>query len=287
MLLPSLNSVLNPFIYLLLNRNLLYTLLKMLKINCVDSSAAGDYRNETTNQRLSISMHKSAMPGAGDPAQSVGSNNNSPTTANNSLTQSPALASGANVDSVLRKNRLKRITSNQSVRSETRPDQRGKDRQTDRSSGSTGEPTSEPISERTSRRPGDRMSDKFRDCKTDTNSNNKISINLNANRTNNNHNVTRNGDSVSRSGVNEQPKKVDTVASLNQELNRVECLSLSGERLNGSHMSGLNGTAVMQMTNFNLPRIPTETNSLTLTTKDQQQQFLYQSSSSAPDLKTD
>ena len=267
MLLPSLNSVLNPFIYLLLNRNLLYTLLKMIGANCVDT--AGDYRNETTNQRLSISMHKTALVSAGDPVAS-GASSNSPTTANNSLTQSPALAN--NVDSVLRKHRLKRITSNQSMKSETtRPDQRSKDGESD------------PRSAQKS----DRMSDKFGDSKIDTNSNNKISINLNANRANNHNTSQTGGDNAHKVTRANEQRKVETVASLNQELNRinVECLSSgSGERMNG--------TAVMQMTNFNLPRIPTETNSLTLTTADYRtakdpQQFVYQSSSSAPDLKTD
>lgn len=278
MLLPSLNSVLNPFIYLLLNRNLLYTLLKMIGANCVDASAGGDYRNETTNQRLSISMHKTVLAGTGDPVASGTSN--SPTTANNSLTQSPALAnsSTSNIESVLRKNRLKRITSNQSVKSETRPDQRGKDK--DKPS-ERNEPAGDRSSDRSSEQAGDLMSDKFGDSQIDTNSNNKISINLNANRANN-HNVTQNGDNARQVTWprNGEQRKVDTVASLNQELNRinVECLSGSGERVND----------VMQMTNFNLPRIPTETNSLTLTTltaKDPQ--FVYQSSSSAPDLKTD
>lgn len=228
MLLPSLNSCVNPFIYLLLNRNLLYTLLKLLfGTKCVDSAVATDCRNETTNQRLSISMNKTALITT-DYQTNTAANQST----NNSPIQSPALNSPASIDTIMRKNRLKRISSNQSDKSACK-------------STSKIDQTKDKLSKRSS----------------DTNLNSKISSNANK---------------INLKSVNlDQTKKVQTVASLNP-LNKinVECLV---NRVNN---------ADMQINKFNLPRVRSELNSLTLTATKSEQEFIYQISSSAPDLKS-
>lgn len=222
MLLPSLNSCVNPWIYLLLNRNLLYTLLKLLFGNkCIQTEPK--YPNETTNQRLSISMHKTTYQPADGLASSV---NNSPTTNNSLITPVHLVNAGSSptsVDTILRKNRLKRIMSDQSMKS----DQQYKLDAMDT-----------------------RISDKF-DTSSDKQRSDK-----------NVRNQNQNGQHSKSDRNATKLRTVDTVASLNL-LNKISVEKCTG----------------MQIKNFNLPRVSSET----LTTH--KQQFVYQSSSSAPDLK--
>ena len=187
---------------------------------CLDS----DYRNETTNQRLSISVHKTALTDyqtVNATNVSNPSNNNSPTTTNSLTQQSPALQINNSTNSILRKNRLKRMASNQSVRSDL---------------------NLKKLNENASETADDKL-----DTKLDQHLKNKINLNA-------------------KISINTMPIKKETVASLNP-LNKinVECLN-EDDKCKSMHN--------------NLNRIATETNSLTLTTKDSQ--FVYQST---PDLK--
>jgi len=217
MLLPSLNSVLNPFIYLLLNRNLLYTLLKLIfGSRCVPNESK--YQNENTNQRPSISMNKSTL-------QPIGGSTNSPTT---SLLTSGHLANSGSASGEINsrlKSRLKR--NSQSMRSEKQID--------------------------------------LNDSSSPMIASDKQLKKVDKNR------------KLDLESVDQVARTVETIASLNllNQINVEKCTAVDvSRRLTG-----------MQISKFkSLPRVLSDT--LTIQTKDQQQQqFNYQTSSSAPDLK--
>lgn len=236
MLLPGLNSCVNPWIYLLLNHNLLYTLLKLLfGTKCIDNTDS-KYPNETTNQRLSISMHR-----ATNLLPTDGSTTNSPTTinTNNSLVTPVHLINSSpssSLDNIIRKNRLKRITSSQSMKS----DQMKREINNNESV--------------------DTMSDK---------------INFDKNR---NLNLKEINNRLSNLSSNKNKNKTETTRIDRTKIETVASLTLS----NGLNKIDVKKCTDLQINKFNLPRFPSESSSNTHT-KDQQ--IIYQTSSSAPDLK--